>query len=92
MKFFYDERMNKEEQRALRKAAYQKAKAARDNDPAYQALKQKMKDEQKARYQAFKKKCNDEKKAARQERQKARDEVLMEVFGLKDQLRLLSFE
>ncbi len=84
--------MNKDELKALRKAAYQKAKEARDKDPEYLLLKEKMKEARKAHYQAFKKKLKEDKEAARLERQKARDEELMEAFGLKEKLRLIKFE
>lgn len=76
----------------MRKAAYQKAKAARDNDPKYQAMKVQAKEERRARYQAHKQKIKDEKEAARRERQRIKDEVLMEAFGLKEKLTLLKFD
>ncbi len=84
--------MDKEQLKAMRKAAYQKAKAARDNDPEYQAMKTKVKEEQRARYRALKQKIKDEKEAARIERQRVKDELLMEAFGLKERLRLLKFD
>jgi hypothetical protein len=42
--------MTPEAQKAARKQAYEKMKAARDNDPNYQARKQKYKEMQRARY------------------------------------------
>lgn len=84
--------MDKEHIKAVRKAAYQKAKAARDNDPEYQAMKAKAKEERQSRYKAHKEKLKNAKEAQRLERQREKDEALMEAFGLKEKLQLLKFE
>ncbi len=84
--------MDKEQIKALRKAAYQKAKAARDNDPEYQAMKAKANEERRARYKAHKEKLKSAKEADRLERQRKKDEALMEAFGLKEKLQLLKFD
>lgn len=85
------ESMDKEEIKALRKAQYQAAKKARDNDPHYQALKAQVKEEQRARYRAFKAKQKQEKESARLKRQQEKDDLLIEAFGL-EKLRLLKFD
>ncbi|MCA9508277.1 MAG: hypothetical protein KC505_07655 [Myxococcales bacterium] len=84
--------MDKEKLKALRKAAYQKAKADRENDPEYQAMKAKVKEERKARYKAYKQQLKDAKEAARIERQRKKDQELMEIFNLKEKLQLLKFD
>lgn len=84
--------MTKEEAKAFRKAAYQKAKAARDADPNYQALKQKQKEASRARYRAHADAIKAKKKALREEEIKARDQELAELCGFGEKLRLLSFD
>lgn len=69
--------MTKEELRQKRKEAYQKAKAKRDADPRYQLLKEKVKQEQKAKYRAFKDQQKKEKLEAKQKRIAEKDAVLM---------------
>lgn len=86
------DRMNKEELKMARKLAYQKAKKARDENPAYQALKQKYKEKRKELYRAQRDAQKAQKKAARCLEIKAKDEKLAQtcVFGTK--LELLSFD
>lgn len=84
--------MIKEELKAARKAAYQKAKALRDADPNYQALKLKHKEAARARYRAHADALKAKKKALRLEHIKAKDEELAESSGLTAQLKLLSFD
>lgn len=69
----------KEEMRQRRREAYQKAKAERDADPHYQALKQKAKDERKKKYQDFKNQHNAVKRAAKEKRIAEKDAALMEL-------------
>lgn len=51
-----DRNERNEKARELRRAAYQKAKEARANDPKYQALKEQMRQRQRAAYRAAKEK------------------------------------
>lgn len=87
---------NKEELKKMRKEAYQKAKAKRDADPAYQALKEKQKLEIKARYQAFKAQQKGARLLAKKQKQAEKDGVLMEmittVSKLETKLTLLKFD
>lgn len=61
----------KEELRQKRKEAYQKAKAKRDADPKYQAMKEQAKQARKDQYRAFR---DRRKKAAQDEKEKIRAE------------------
>ena len=63
--------MTKEELKKRRKEVYQKAKARRDADPEYIALKEKQKESRQAQYQAIKAK---RKQAKEEEQLKARAE------------------
>lgn len=58
----------KEALRLKRKEAYQKAKAKRDADPRFIALKEKLKEERKAKYREF----NDAQKKAKLEAKRKR--------------------
>lgn len=84
--------MNKEELKAKRKEAYQKAKAVRDNDPVYLAKKERARLMRKEQYRAFRNKIKEEKLADKKALQKARDEEIAKAAGLFEQLRLLKFE
>jgi hypothetical protein len=72
--------MTKEEIRQKRKEAYQQAKAKRDADPRYQALKEKVKEERKAKYRVFKDQQKKEKLAAKQKRIAEKDAALMALI------------
>jgi hypothetical protein len=63
--------LSKEDLRQKRKEAYQKAKARRDADPRYQALKEKVKQERKDKYRAFQ---NQQKRTKLEAKQKVRAE------------------
>lgn len=69
--------MTKEEQQKKRKEAYKRAKAKRDADPRYQALKEKIKQERKAKYQTIKEQMKQEKLLAKQKRIAEKDAALM---------------
>jgi hypothetical protein len=69
--------MTKEELRQKRKEAYQQAKAKRNADPRYQALKQRIKAERKAKYRALKDQQKKEKLEAKQKRIAEKDAALM---------------
>ena len=84
--------MTPEAQKAARKQAYEKMKAARDNDPNYQARKQKYKEMQRARYKELAESIKAKKRAARLAQLMAKEEELAETFGLGEHLRLLRFE
>lgn len=71
---------SKEELRQMRKVAYQKAKAKRDADPAYQALKEKQKLERKDKYQAFKAQQKEAKLSAKRQKQADKDAALMALM------------
>lgn len=87
---------SKEALQKMRKEAYQKAKAKRDADPAYQALKEKQKLERKTKYQAFKAEQKEAKLAAKRKKQEEKDAALMETVTmastLKTNLTLLKFK
>jgi hypothetical protein len=72
--------LNKEELRLRRKKAYQEAKAKRDADPKYQALKEKLKQDRKAKYRAIKDQMKKEKLEARQKRIAEKDAALMALM------------
>jgi hypothetical protein len=84
--------MNKEELKIARKLAYQKAKKARDESPAFQALKQKYKEKRAELYRAKRDALKAQKKAARLLEIKAKDENLAQEAGLEQKLKLLSFD
>ncbi len=84
--------MDKEKLKMARKLAYQKAKKARDESPAFQALKQKYKEKRKALYRAHADAKKAQKKAARLLEIKAKDEALAEACGFNTKLELLSFD
>lgn len=67
----------KDELRQKRKEAYQKAKAKRDADPRYQLMKEKVKEQRKAKYRAFKDQQKKEKLEAKQKRIAEKDAALM---------------
>jgi hypothetical protein len=67
----------KENLRQKRKEAYQKAKAKRDADPRYQALKEKAKAERREKYRAFKEWQKQAKLLAKQKKIAEKDAVLM---------------
>lgn len=60
--------ISKEEQRKRRKDAYREAKAKRDADPRYQAMKEKAKEQRRATYQALR----DEQRCKKLEEKRAR--------------------
>ena len=70
----------KEEIRQKRKEAYQKAKAKRDADPRYQALKEKVKQDRKDKYLAHRNKIKKAKEEEKQCRRAAKDEALKAFF------------
>lgn len=70
----------KEELRRRRKDAYQKAKALRDSDPHYQALKEQQKQERRAAYRALKEQRDHEKLRAKRERIAEKDKALMALM------------
>lgn len=84
--------MTPEEIKNARKLAYQKAKAARDANPVYQALKEKHRQMQKQRYKEQAEKKQRQKKELRLAQQKAKDEELAEITGFFETLRLLKFD
>jgi len=86
------EELKKEELKKARKLAYEKAKKARDDNPAFQALKQKYKEQRKALYRAQADALKLRKKAARILEIKAKDEALAEACGFHTKLELLSFD
>lgn len=71
---------SKDELSQKRKEAYQKAKAKRDTDPRYQALKEKLKQDRKATYRAFKDKQKKAKLEAKQKRIAEKDKALMALL------------
>jgi hypothetical protein len=72
--------LSKEEIRQKRKDAYQKAKAKRDADPRYQALKEKVKQDRKAKYRAFQDQQKRAKLEAKQKKRAEKDAALMALF------------
>ena len=68
---------SKEELRQRRKEAYQKAKAKRDADPRYQAMKEKAKLDRRAAYQKFKEQQKSAKLEEKQKRIAEKDAALM---------------
>lgn len=66
----------KEELRQKRKEAYQMAKAKRDADPRYQALKNKISQERKAKYRAFQDQKKKAKAEAKERKQTEKDAAL----------------
>lgn len=70
----------KEELRLRRKEAYKQAKAARDADPAFLALKEKAKQERKAKYRAFRDEQRAIKRAEKEKRIAEKDAALMVFF------------
>jgi hypothetical protein len=68
--------LSKEETRQKRKEAYQKAKAKRDADPCYQALKEKIKQDRKDKYRAHRNKIKKAKEEEKQIKRAAKDEAL----------------
>lgn len=72
--------LSKEEIRQKRKEAYQKAKAKRDADPCYQALKEKVKQDRKAKYRAFQDRQKRAKLEAKQKKRAEKDAALMALF------------
>ena len=68
--------MNKEELKMARRRAYQQAKKARDENPDYQALKQKYKEKRKALYKKQRDAQKAQKKAARCQAIKEKDQAL----------------
>jgi hypothetical protein len=80
------------ELKQARKAAYKKAKAAREADPKYQALKLQAKLKRQELYRAQRDALRAQKKKAQAEKIKAKDEELAQIFNLSAQLKLLKFE
>lgn len=81
--------MDKDELRQRRKEAYQQAKAKRDADPRYQALKEKANADRRAQYRTFK---EQQKKAKREEKEKRiaeKDAVLMALVMKASDLELI---
>lgn len=72
--------MDKEQLRQKRKEAYQNAKAKRDADPRYQALKEKVKQERKAKYRAFQDGQKRTKLEAKQKKRAEKDAALMALM------------
>jgi hypothetical protein len=68
---------NKEALRQKRKEAYKRAKATRDADPRYQALKEKVNAERRAKYRAFKEQQEQAKRQAREKKIAEKDAALM---------------
>ncbi len=79
--------MDKEELRQKRKDAYQKAKAKRDADPKYQALKEKVKEARKAKYRAFQDQRKTAKEEDRKKRRAEKDAALMALLKPASQIR-----
>jgi hypothetical protein len=69
--------LSKEELRQKRKEAYQKAKAKRDADPRYQALKEKVKQDRKEKYREFQDQQKKEKLEVKQKKRAEKDAALM---------------
>jgi hypothetical protein len=67
----------KEALRLKRKEAYQKAKAKRDADPRFIALKEKLKEDRKAKYRAYKDAQKKAKLEAKEKRIDEKDAALM---------------
>ena len=78
--------LSKEELRQKRKEAYQKAKAKRDADPKYQALKEQVKAKRKAKYQAFKVEQKSKKQETKDKKQAQKDAALMVLMFPASQL------
>jgi hypothetical protein len=72
--------MLKEDLKNKRKQAYLRAKAKRDADPAYQALKEKVKLERKAKYKAIKDQAKQAKLDAKQKIRAEKDAALMALI------------
>ncbi|MCA9508572.1 MAG: hypothetical protein KC505_09140 [Myxococcales bacterium] len=72
--------LTKEELRQKRKEAYQKAKAKRDADPQFQALKEKMKEARKEKYRAHRDKIKKAKEEEKQKKRAEKDASLMVFF------------
>ncbi len=72
--------VDKEELRQKRKDSYQKAKAKRDADPCYQALKEKAKLDRKAKYRAFQDQRKKAKTEAKQKKRAEKDADLMALM------------
>ena len=71
---------DKEELRQKRKETYQKAKAKRDADPRYQALKEKANLDRKDKYRAFQDQQKKAKLEAKQKKRAEKDAVLMALL------------
>lgn len=80
---------SQEELRQKRKLAYQKAKAKRDADPRYIALKEKLKQDRKAQYRAFKDQHKKEKLEAKNKRIAGKDAALMALVMPASNLELV---
>ena len=78
--------MDKEELRKKRKEAYQKAKAKRDADPKYQALKERMNEARRAKYRAFQEQKKKAKEDERKRKRAEKDAALMALMKLASQL------
>lgn len=72
--------MNQEELKKRRKLAYREAKARRDADPAYQAMKEKAKIDRKAHYRSIKDAIKSEKQLEKKMRQAEKDAALMALI------------
>jgi redox-sensitive bicupin YhaK (pirin superfamily) len=70
----------KEELRQKRKEAYQRAKAKRDADPRYQALKEKIKQDRKNKYRVFKGQQKQAKLEAELKKRAEKDAALMSLL------------
>lgn len=79
--------MDKDELHQRRKEAYQQAKAKRDADPRYQALKEKANADRRKQYRAFKDQQKKVKREAREKRIAEKDAVLMELIMKASELK-----
>lgn len=71
---------NKEQLSQKRKEAYRKAKAKRDADPRYQAMKEKANQERRAKYRAMRDQQKREKLEAKQKARAEKDALLMALM------------
>lgn len=71
---------NKEELREKQREAYRQAKAKRDADPRYQAMKEKAKLERRAKYRAIKDEQKRAKLEVQQKKRAEKDAALMALM------------
>lgn len=84
--------MTPEEIKQAKKLAYQKAKALREANPTYQALKAKHKEMRRAQHQARAESLKGKKRALRLAQRKAKDDELAQAFVNPCHLHLLKFD